>query len=135
MQYAYPAIFTEEAVKERGTVYTVEFPDLPGCITEGESIPSAIEMAREALAGCISAMQERREAIPDATPLGSVRHDTGFVSLVDLDMLEYKRKTANKAVKRTVSLPQWLDAMAQDIGINFSQTLQRALKEELHIAQ
>jgi Uncharacterised protein family (UPF0150). len=49
MQYVYPAIFTPEQVAGRGTVYTVEIPDILGCVTEGESIPTAIEMAREAL--------------------------------------------------------------------------------------
>ncbi len=135
MRYAYPAIFTEEEVENRGKVYIVEFPDLPGCVTEGESIPNAIEMAREALAGCIRSMQERRETIPEATPLGAVRADNGFASLIDLDMLEYKRKTESRAVKRTVSLPQWLDAMAQDAGLNFSQTIQDALKERLGVHQ
>ncbi len=135
MRYAYPAIFTEEEVENRGKVYIVEFPDLPGCVTEGESIPNAIEMAREALAGCIRSMQERRETIPEATPLGAVRADNGFASLIDLDMLEYKRKTESRAVKRTVSLPQWLDAMAQDAGLNFSQTIQEALKERLGVHQ
>jgi predicted RNase H-like HicB family nuclease len=91
VQYAFPAIFTAEEVGERGQVYTVEFPDILGCITEGESIPQAIEMAREALAVCINAMQERREAIPHPTPVEAVSHESGFVSIVDLGMLEYKQ--------------------------------------------
>ena len=135
MRYAYPAVFTEETVTGRGVVYTVEFPDILGCITEGDSIPDAIEMAREALAGCIAAMQERNEKIPDATPLGSVHYEDGFVSLVDLDIAEYKRRTEKRAVKRTVSLPLWLDTMAQDAGLNFSQTIQEALKERLGVNQ
>ena len=136
MMYVYPAIFSEEEVAERGTVVTVVFPDLPGCITEGESIPDAMRMAREALAGCICSMQERGEALPVAThPLSDIKCDDGSPVLIDLDMIEYRRKTASKAVKRTVSLPQWLDAMAQDEGLNFSQTLQDALKERLGVQQ
>jgi predicted RNase H-like HicB family nuclease len=135
VRYAYPAIFTAKEVEGRGQVYTVEFPDMPDCITEGESILHAIEMAREALAECILAMQKRREAIPNPTPIEAVSHKSGFVSIVDLDMLEYKRKTDNRAIRRTVSLPRWLDVMAQDAGVNFSKLIQAALKEELGIQQ
>ena len=133
MKYVYPAIFTEEKITGRGLVYTVIFPDILGCVTEGDTLPEAIEMAREALAGCIGAIQKRREAIPAATPLEAVDFEKGFVSLIDLDMTEYKRKTEKRAVKRTVSLPLWLDTMAQDAGLNFSQTIQDALKERLGV--
>jgi len=135
VKYVYPAIFTEEDVSSRGSVYTVVFPDIPGCVTEGDSISEVIEMAREALAGCICAIQQRDEAIPTASSLESIHCPSGFVSLIDLDMFEYKSKTANKAVKRTVSLPSWLDSMAQDAGLNFSQTIQDALKERLGVSQ
>ena len=84
IRYVYPAVFTKEEVIGRSTVFRVFFPDLPGCITEGESIPNAVEMAREALSGFISAMQERSETIPVATPLDSVQCGDSFVSLVDL---------------------------------------------------
>jgi predicted RNase H-like HicB family nuclease len=135
MRYAYPAIFSKEEVKNRGTVYTVVFPDIPGCVTEGDSIPEAIEMAREALAGCLLVMQDYKEPIPAATELNALHPDDGFVSLVDLDMEEYKRKAQTKAVTRTVSLPQWLDTMARDAGLNFSQTFQDAIKERLGVHQ
>ena len=135
MKYVYPAVFTEEIVAGRGSVYTVVFPDILGCITEGESLFDVIEMAREALAGCICSMQQRNEAIPAASPLEAVHCEDGFVSLIDLDMYEYKCKTENRAVNRTVSLPLWLDTMAQDAGLNFSQTIQDALKERLGVNQ
>ncbi|MCL1875147.1 MAG: type II toxin-antitoxin system HicB family antitoxin [Synergistaceae bacterium] len=135
MKYVYPAVFTEEYVAERGTVFTVVFPDVLGCVTEGDSLSGAIEMAREALAGCICSMQQRNEAIPVASPLEDVQCKDGFVSLIDLDMFEYKRKTENRAIKRTVSLPLWLDTMAQNAGLNFSQTIQDALKERLGVHQ
>ena len=88
MQYAYPAIFTPEQVAGRGTVYTVEIPDILGCVTEGESIPTAIEMAREALAGCITAMLHRGEPIPAPSDIHAVCCGDGFVSLVDVDISE-----------------------------------------------
>ena len=135
MKYVYPAVFTEEAVASRGSVYTVIFPDILGCVTEGDSLSEVIEMAREALAGCICSMQQRNEVIPAASSLETVQCKDGFVSLVDLDMFEYKRKTDNRAVKRTVSLPLWLDTLAQNAGLNFSQTFQDALKERLGVRQ
>jgi predicted RNase H-like HicB family nuclease len=88
MKYAFPAIFTEEDVIDRGKVYTVEFPDILGCITEGESIPHAMEMAREALTGCLLVMREYRETIPEPTPLEAVHHDTGFVKCVIAEIAE-----------------------------------------------
>jgi len=135
MRYVYPAVFTSETVADRGTVYTVVFPDVPGCVTEGDSLTEAIKMAREALSGCIGAMQQRNEEIPVASPLEAIHYDDGFISLIDVDMLEYKRKTESMAVKRTVSLPLWLDTMAQNAGLNFSQTFQDALKERLGVHQ
>jgi predicted RNase H-like HicB family nuclease len=135
MKYAYPAVFTKEYDGKLGIVYNVAFPDIPGCFTYGDSLPAAIEMAREALAGCLIVMQESKEAIPPASPVDTIHLEDGFVSLVDLDMIEYRRKTETKAVKRTVSLPMWLDAMAQDAGVNFSQTIQDALKEQLGVQQ
>jgi predicted RNase H-like HicB family nuclease len=135
VKYAYPAVFTKEDDENLGTIYNVAFPDIPGCLTYGDSIPAAIEMAREALAGCLLVMQESKEAIPSASPVDTIHLEDGFISLVDLDMLEYRRKTETRAVKRTVSLPKWLDAMAQDAGVNFSQTIQDALKEQLGVQQ
>jgi predicted RNase H-like HicB family nuclease len=135
MKYAYPAIFTREDNEKLGTVYNVAFPDIAGCATYGKSVPEAIEMAREALAGCLLVMQDYKEPIPAATELAAIQSDDGFISLVDLDMDEYKRKTQTKAITRTVSLPQWLDTMARDAGLNFSQTIQDALKERLGVPQ
>lgn len=88
MRYAYPAIFTEEQTESRGKVYTVEFPDILGCVTEGESIPDAIEMAREALTGCIISMQTRNEPIPEATLLRDVRCNGGSVHLIEIGLGE-----------------------------------------------
>lgn len=133
MQYVYPAIFVAEQVAGRGAVYTVSFPDIPGCVTEGDSVAAAMEMAREALAGCILSMQVRGETLPEPSALDDIAHEGDFTSLIDLDMLEYRRKTDSRAVKRTVSLPRWLDALAQDAGLNFSQTFQDALKERLGV--
>jgi len=133
MKYAYPAFFTEEEVAGRGTVTIVEFPDILGCATEADTTTDAIAMAREALAECILAMQARGEQLPKPSRISTLKCEAGFVSLVDLDMQDYIRRTNTRAVKRMVSLPQWLDEMARDSGLNFSQTVQDAIKERLGI--
>lgn len=87
--YIYPAIITPSLVDNRGTVYTVEIPDIPGCITEGESIPEAISMAREALAGCILAIKQAKEDIPAPSNYRDIEKlATGddFVTLIELGL-------------------------------------------------
>ena len=133
MVYIYPAIFTPDNVEGRGVVYTVDVPDIPGCVTEGESIEEAISMAREAVAGCILAMKQAGEAIPAASNYSDVKItvDGEFVTLIDVDLNDYLRKKETKSVIKTVSLPQWLAIMAEEAGISYSQALQEALKDRL----
>lgn len=136
MTYIYPAIFSPASVDGRGTVYTVEIPDIPGCITEGDSISEAITMAREALAGCILAMKQAKEDIPKPShcrDLADSATDNDFVTLIDVDLIDYMRRKESKSTIKTVSLPQWLAVMAEEAGISYSRTLQNALKRELDL--
>jgi antitoxin HicB len=126
--YVYPAVFHPE----EGGEYSVEFPDLPGCFTAGASLAEAMTMAHEAMGLYLFTLEEDGKAIPVASPLGDVHTEPGqFVSLIDVDMLEHRKKYDNRAVTRTVTVPAWLNTMAQANSINFSQTLQAALKERL----
>lgn len=128
MLSAYPAIFH----KEDGT-YWVEFPDLPGCQTVGESIGEVMEEAQEALGLYLASLIEDEEEINPASDIKSiVAEDDSFTSLVACDLTQYVRST--KAVKKTLTIPDWLNNMAEKNSINFSQTLQKALMEKLHIA-
>lgn len=135
MAYIFPAILTSATVDDRGTVYTIEIPDIPGCITEGESISEAISMAREALAGCILAMKQAKEDIPAPTNYRDVvtSPDAEIVTLIDVDLNDYIRRKETKSIIKTVSLPQWLAIMAEEAGISYSQALQNALRRELDI--
>jgi antitoxin HicB len=136
MAYTYPAIFTPFLVDGRGTVYTVEIPDIPGCITEGNSISGAISMAREALAGCILAMKQAKENIPPPSNYRDIEKlaiNDDFITLIDVDLNDYLKRKETKAIIKTVSLPQWLAVMAEEAGISYSQTLQNALKRELDL--
>lgn len=127
MKYVYPVIFTKE-----GADYNVVVPDLPGCVTFGRNLPDAIQMARDAMSMWLCDAENSSEAIP--APSASVScPDDGFVNLVDCDTDTYRRENDNRAVKKTLSIPSWLNVKAERAGVNFSQVLQEGLKEKLNI--
>lgn len=130
MKYAYPAVFTKE---DNGT-YSVAFPDIEGCYTSGEGLPEAIEMAEDALCLMLYDMEEENTAIPAASDLKSIKSgESDTVSLVCCDTLAYRKLYSNKAVKKTLSIPAWLNTMAERADLNFSNVLQEALKLRLDI--
>jgi len=129
-KYIYPAIFTPE---ENG-MYSVIFPDLESCYTQGESLSDAYEMAEDVLCLCLYNLEKEKKDIPQSANMMNIHHDSNsFVSLVSADTIEYRRLYDNKAVKKTLTIPSWLNEMAEKEEINFSQVLQYALKEKLHI--
>jgi predicted RNase H-like HicB family nuclease len=127
-KYIYPAVFTME---EKG--YSVNFPDLESCYTSGENLQNAIEMAKDVLCLMLYDLEENKKPIPIATEISKMTtgHDS-FASLIDCDTMEYRRFYDNKAVKKTLTIPSWLNAMAEREHINFSAVLQKALKEQLN---
>ena len=128
MRYNYPAIFTPE---EKG-MYSVIFPDLEGCYTCGDDLTDAIYMAEDALAFTLYMLEERKEEInPPSADLKAP--DGSFVNYIACDTLEYHRRNSKKAVKKTLSIPEWLNDAAIEAGVNFSQVLQDALKEKLAV--
>lgn len=126
MKYVYPAIFEEKNGK-----YYVRVPDLSGCCTTGESLQDAIEMARDAVEMWLCIAEDRNEDIP--APTTDLKTEQGFVSLIDADTTMYRKMTENKAVKKTLTIPSWLNAKAELAGVNFSQLLQEALIQKLNI--
>lgn len=132
MKYVYAAIFS----KEPGTkeTYNVRFPDLLGCNAFGESLGEAIHMAEDALCLWLYDKEEDKAPIPRATTPSKVKAiGAEFVSLISVDTDSYRRYFQNKAIKKTLTIPMWLNQKAEDANINFSQTLQKALKSELNI--
>ena len=128
-RYVYPAIFTLE-----NGVYSVIFPDLE-IATSGETLVEAMDMAQDALCLQLYDLEERKEAIPAASIITDLHCPTGsFASLIECDTMEYRRYYDNKAVKKTLSIPSWLNTMAEKEDINFSAVLQKALKAELNLA-
>lgn len=125
MKLAYPALFSPW---EEGTGYSVEFPDLPGCVTEGASMAEAIEMAEDAASGWVLGELEDGNSIPSASSPASIHPtDGGFISVVVLDMDAYAEKYGNKAVRKNLTIPAWLNTFAEQQHISFSQVLTDAL--------
>lgn len=128
-KYAYPAIFTKE---ESG--YSVMFPDIDGCFTCGDTLPEAVEMAEDALCLALYDREEDREPIPEASSIKAVQAQTDeIVSLVCCDTLTYRKLYDSRAVKKTLTIPNWLNTLADRAGVNFSTVLQEALKTKLNI--
>ena len=128
-KYLYPAVFTKE---DAG--YSVSFPDLKNCFTSGETLEEAMEMANDVLCLTLYDLEQEGAMIPAASAVNSILHEENeFVSLVGCDTIAYRRFFDNKAVKKTLSIPSWLNDMAERAGINFSSTLQEALKTKLNI--
>jgi len=126
MKYVYPAIFTPLPSGE----YDVRIPDLPGCITCGKDIADAIEMAEDAMAMWLCDAEDNQENVPAPSEKLTVTHPQ-FINLVIADTEKYRRENSNRAIKKTLSIPSWLNAKAEQAGVNFSQMLQDALKEHL----
>ncbi len=129
-KYVYPAIISPS--EEGG--FDVSFPDISGCYTEGASLAEALEQAKDALCLMLYDMEERGENIPVPTEFKDVfSHKEDIVSLVACDTLEYRKFFDKKAVKKTLTIPNWLNVTAERANVNFSAVLQEALMEKLHL--
>ncbi len=122
----YPAIFHAE------DGFWVEFPDLEGCNTCGETLAEAMEMAQEALGLYINSLLEDHQEIPEPSDIRDIHaENSDIVSYVCVDDIKYRRDT--KAVKKTLSIPAWLALEAENSNLSLSKVLQEALMQKLHI--
>ena len=122
----YPAIFTCENGK-----YWVNFIDLKGCFSEGETLAEAMENSKEAMGLYLEDLEEYPNC---TTNFKNIKlKDNEIVSFVSINMEEHKKKYENKSVKKTLSIPAWLNTIAEKENINFSQVLQKALIDILKI--
>ena len=127
MKYIYPAIFTEEE-----TGYSVTFPDLESCYTCGDNLEESMEMAEDVLELTLYGYEVEGKEIPTPTPPDKIQASAhSFVSLIRGDTYEYRKRFSNKAVKKTLTIPEWMNDEATKVGINFSQLLQEALLQKL----
>lgn len=136
MLSVYPACFYKE--KEGG--YSVIFPDLNHLSTCGETLQEAVEMAVDCLAVYLYSAKQDGENVAAPSDISTVdvnaeydEYKSAFVNLVSVDVEEYARKHFEKAVKKTLTIPAWLNDLAVKNHVNFSQTLQKALKEQLNV--
>ena len=128
---SYPAVFHKDT-----NGYWVEFPNLPGCFTDGESVEQAYSMAKEALGLHLDTSNLLFEVdFEHPSPIDQVisKFPNEIVMLVEYDSIEYSKTFKNKAVKKTLSIPEWLNDLAIQQDINFSQVLQEALKTKLNL--
>ena len=132
MKLVYPACFYP---LEEQSGYLVEIPDLKGCVTQGDNMANAIEMAIDAASGWVLDELESGKTAPPSTPMRDIvlNSPDGIVSLIVLDMDGYAEKYGDKAVRKNLTIPAWLATFADKRNINYSQTLQKALLAELHI--
>lgn len=128
-RYFYPAVFTYE----EGQEIAIVFPDLD-VATSGVDDNDALMSARELLGCVLFGLEEDGEEIPAPTPLNKITLENNErVVLIDVYMPSVRMAQVNRSVNRTVTLPAWLNAAAQERNINFSQVLQDALKVQIGI--
>jgi predicted RNase H-like HicB family nuclease len=127
----YPAVF--HAAEDVGG-YWIEFPDLPGCFSQGKNEIEAMEMAKDALSLWLDTdgdLSEREFKDPSTCAEIQKQYPGELIMLIEGDPDYYARKYHTKAVKKTLSIPQWLNDKAIKANINFSQVLQEALINKL----
>jgi predicted RNase H-like HicB family nuclease len=122
MEFVYPAIIH----KNDDESYTITYPDLPGCISEGKSLENAMYMAQRALYQWLGYMNDNNQEMPLASPVSDIKIDENeFVNFICVQVKD------KHAVKRTVSIPKWMDDKAARAGLSLSRVLQDALSERL----
>lgn len=136
MLSVYPACF----YKEKDGGYTVIFPDLNHLATCGDTLKNALEMAVDCLAGYLYTAKQEGENVPAPSDMNTIdvneeydEYESAFVNMVTVDVAEYAKKHFEKSVKKTLTIPSWLNEIAVANNVNFSQVLQSALKEQLHL--
>lgn len=139
MLSAYPACFFKE---KNG--YTVIFPDLNWLCTCGKTLDEALNMAIDCLAGFLYSCKRENETLPIPSNIENIdinsianelhlQYTKSFINVITVDFMEYAKSHFEKSVKKTLTIPLWLNNIALENNINFSQVLQDALKKQLHL--
>lgn len=129
-RYCYPAVFGYDPDEKE---ISVVFPDLD-CATSGTDDADAFASAKELLGCVLFGLEEDGEEIPEPTKLSDVKTEENEKTvLIDVFMPTIRMAQNNRSVNRTVTLPAWLNAVALEHGMNFSQVLQDAIKTQLHL--
>jgi predicted RNase H-like HicB family nuclease len=129
--YIYPAIFEYE---EEGI--SISFPDLPGCFSCADTDEAAYFMAKEAMGLHLKGMEADSDEIPEPTSLKDIKVESNQKAvLIQIDMPAVRKAVDNVSIKKTLTIPQWLNTIAVRENVNFSQVLQEALKDYLNIKE
>lgn len=129
--YSFPAFFYYD---DDGI--SIDFPDLPGCLPCADSSEEAFHNAKEALGLHLFGMEQDGEPIPEPTPVDQLHpEDGGVLVMVEVFMPSVRDRMNNKVVKKTLTIPAWLNRAAEEEGVNFSQLLQDSLKNYLQIQE
>lgn len=127
-KYSYPAIFTPE----KNGAFSINFPDLESCYTCGDNLADAILMAEDILSFVLYNYEKEGKEIPVPSRPSSISLEKNeFINYIACDTLSYRKRFANTAVKKTLTIPSWLNEEATALGINFSQVLQEALMQKI----
>lgn len=128
-KYVYPAIFTYD---DDGI--NIEFPDIEGCFSCADTDEEALYMAEDVLGLCLLVLEEDDEKIPEPSNLKDIKvEENQKTSLISVWMPTVRKSINNKPIKKTLTIPQWLDVMAREKDINFSYILQEGIKKELNL--
>lgn len=142
MLSVYPALF----YKEKDGQYTVIFPDLGGLATCGHDLKEAVTMAVDCLASHLYGEKKDGHPWPEASSIETIdakaiadafqytEYESVFVNMVSVDVAAYARSHFEKAVKKTLTIPAWLNALAVEQHLNFSKILKQALMKELGLS-
>lgn len=126
----YPALFHKS--EEGG--FWVSFPDIPECFTQGDDMAQAYEMAVDALGLALTSRETEQQPLPDISdPTVITSEPDSFLVVIEFDMLAYKKRTNSRSVKKTLSIPEWLNEAAMAMDLNFSQILQEALLSKIQM--
>ena len=130
MKYIYPAIFKQDL---DGIIVT--FPDLPDTFTDGDSMEDAFENAEDVLNLMLWGKEENKKEIPAPTSPNKINvPKDAILAMIKADTLAYRKIYDNKLVRKSVIIPNWLNTIAKEHNINFSNILQKAIKQECGIA-
>ena len=128
-KYIYPAIFSKI---DEG--YFVDFPDLENCFTQGKNMIDSIELAEDVLNIMLIDMEDKKQSLPQPTDINLIKlKENSVISLVKADTVQYRKENSNKAIKKTLTIPSWLNEAAEKQSVNFSQVLQDALVKQVGI--
>ena len=132
MKYVYPAVFAPITEDEFKGGYTVSVPDLPCIHTFGKDLADAIDMAEDAVAMWLTDHEDNNYEIPLSSP--SLPHEPPeFVNFIKVDTKAWRRANDNRSVRKNLTIPAWLNNLAEEAHVNFSSILQEALKKHLQV--